>query len=85
MKEAERLKEALNFAAQKHEGQYRIGGQPYITHPKEVAEMLGRQGYDIDYQIAGLFHDLLEDTDADEAEIESIGGKEVLEAVKRLT
>lgn len=40
---------------------------------------------DEDYQIAGLFHDLLEDTDATAEEILTLGGEQVLEAVKRLT
>lgn len=76
---------ALKFTAKKHEGQYRIGGLPYITHPEAVAEILRDKGYNEDYQIAGLFHDLLEDTYADESEIEQLGGKEVLTAVKLLT
>lgn len=80
-----RFDTALEFATKKHEGQYRIGGLPYISHPIEVASILRNQGYSEDYQIAGLFHDLLEDTDATEAEIEALGGAEVLTAVKLLT
>ena len=76
---------ALEFAAMKHEGQVRKGGAPYITHPVAVAEMLKERGYGLDYQIAGLFHDLLEDTDATEAEIAALGGEDVLAAVKLLT
>lgn len=76
---------ALSFATQKHDGQYRKGGLPYITHPVAVAEKLEQKGYGEEYILAGLFHDLLEDTDATEAEIEQIGGVAVLEAVKLLT
>ena len=76
---------ALDFARAKHAGQYRFGGSPYIVHPKAVAEDLKRRGYGRDYYIAALFHDLLEDTDAAEAEIEAIGGLAVLRAVKLLT
>lgn len=76
---------ALAFATQKHEGQVRIGGLPYITHPVAVAEMVQKKGYGIDYVITGLFHDLLEDTDATEQEILDIGGNKVLQAVKLLT
>lgn len=85
MNSQENYEKALSFATKKHEGQYRIGGTPYISHPIAVAEHLREQGYDLDYQIAGLFHDLLEDTDATEQEIEELAGKEVLEAVKRLS
>jgi (p)ppGpp synthase/HD superfamily hydrolase len=81
----DRFKEALNYASKHHAGQTRIGGEHYVTHPMAVAEMLRNQGYGTDYQIAGLFHDLLEDTDATEEMIELIGGHKVLEAVKLLT
>ena len=85
MKFSEKYNKAYDFAAKKHKGQFRIGGLPYISHPESVAEILRENGYDEDYQIAGLFHDLLEDTDAKESEILELGGKNVLEAVKLLT
>ena len=85
MTDTDRYNAALDFATKKHEGQLRIGGAPYITHPVEVAAILREKGYGTDYQIAGLFHDLLEDTDATEQEIEELGGKEVLTAVKLVT
>ena len=80
-----RLQKAFLFAGEKHEGQYRKGGLPYITHPLAVAEMVKDWGYDEDVQIAALFHDLLEDTDAAEADIVRLGGEEVLRIVKLLT
>lgn len=80
-----RISEAYKFAEKKHKGQFRMGGEPYITHPAAVAEMLRQQGYNEDYQITALFHDLLEDTDASEEEIAAIGGNDVLAAVKLLT
>ncbi len=85
MTDEERYSKALEFATEKHNGQLRKGGEPYITHPIAVAEMLRNRGFGIDYQITGLFHDLLEDTDATETEIEALGGEKVLEAVKLLT
>ena len=78
-------REALEYAKKKHEGQFRIGGAPFITHPIAVAEILQKDGYQTEYQIAGIFHDLLEDTDALEQDILEIGGEDVLNAVKLVT
>lgn len=77
--------QALRFATEKHEGQFRIGGDAYITHPMAVADILAGWGMDESHCIAGLFHDLLEDTDATEEEILRLGGEEVLHCVKLLT
>lgn len=85
MKPSKRLEAAIQFAARKHAGQERIGGEPYISHPMAVAQLLKEGGYDEEYQIAGLFHDLLEDTDATEDEIAAYGSLQILEAVKLLT
>lgn len=85
MQNSERIKAALDFAAKKHQGQKRIGGDDYITHPVAVCEIVKRQGYGEDYQITALFHDLLEDTDATSEEILSYSNPEVLEAVRLLT
>lgn len=85
MNNYKKYNEALKFATLKHKGQFRKGGLPYITHPIAVAQKLQEKGYDEDYIISGLFHDLLEDTDATEEEIRNLGGDKVLEAVKLLT
>lgn len=76
---------ALSFATAKHDGQFRIGGEPYISHPVAVSEYVNEWGCGIDYRITALFHDLLEDTDATKEEIQELGGEKVLEAVKLLT
>lgn len=85
MGESESLNLALEYAKSKHQGQKRIGGDDYITHPVAVCEIVKNQGFDQDCQIAALFHDLLEDTDATEEEILRYGNPEILEAVKLLT
>ena len=85
MFESERVQRALDFATQKHKGQKRIGGEDYITHPIAVYEMVKAQGYDEDFQITALFHDLLEDTNTTEEEILAYGNQNVLTAVKLLT
>ncbi len=79
------LDEAVEFAAKKHSGQFRIGGSEYITHPIAVANYLKEKGLPSSYQLAGLFHDLLEDTDATEDEIISHSNEEVYRSVVLLT
>lgn len=85
MSESENIQRAIAFATEKHKGQKRRGGSEYITHPIAVYEDVKGQGYGEDYQIAALFHDLLEDTDATEGEILSLSNQSVLTAVKLLT
>ena len=85
MTDREHFEAALAFATQKHQGQFRIGGAPYISHPIAVAGIVQKWGYDLSYRITALFHDLLEDTDAKPEEILALGGQDVLEAVELLT
>lgn len=76
---------ALAFATRKHEGQYRIGGLAFITHPVAVAAIVREKGGDDDAVVTALFHDLLEDTDATEEEILRFGNEKILRSVKLLT
>lgn len=85
MVDKKNIQHALEYAKEKHKGQKRIGGDDYITHPVAVCEIVKNQGFDENYQIVALFHDLLEDTDATEKEILEYGNGEILEAVKLLT
>lgn len=82
---SEQFDKALAYARQMHQGQYRTGGKEYITHPIAVAEILAKHGYDEDYQICGLFHDLLEDTEADKETIAHLSSNDILHAVELLT
>lgn len=85
METSVRYVKALEFAREKHKNQYRIGGAEYITHPIGVAEIIREQGYSEDYQIAALFHDMFEDTDATEEEVLFYGNQAILDAVKAVT
>ena len=84
MNKEEKLAKAIAFAAEKHANQKRKDGTPYIFHPLAVAELLKRYDYDIDYQVAGVLHDVLEDTDATDEEVKAFG-EDIYEAVKLVT
>ena len=75
----------LDYIKQKHGNQQRKQGTPYYLHPIEVSKILKEKGFGEDYQIAGLFHDLLEDTETTYEEILNISNKEIAEAVKLVT
>ena len=78
------LLKAIAYAYKKHEGQTRIGGKPYITHPVAVAKILEQKGFTTPYLLTGLFHDLKEDTNATDEEIREYG-EDILIAVNLLT
>jgi len=74
---------ALTFAALAHKGQTRKGTDiPYITHPYAVGMILCEQKCDTDSIIAGILHDVLEDTPVTEQEIRNLFGTEITAIVK---
>ena len=79
------LNRAYVYAMKKHGGQLRTSGDPYYSHPIEVAGILTKFKLDSTSIIAGLLHDTVEDTDATEEDILKYGSPEILEAVKLLT
>ena len=80
-----KLDNYIEFIKEKHKGQTRIQGTPYYMHPLEVSNILYEKGFSIEYQIAGLFHDLLEDTNTTYEEIVAISNKEIADVVKLVT
>lgn len=72
---------AINYATEKHYGQKRLDGKPYITHPLAVAERV--EG--IPERIVAILHDVLEDTDATVVELYKEFGAEIAIAVMFLT
>jgi GTP pyrophosphokinase len=57
-----RIREAYRFSDEAHLGQYRSSGEPYISHPIAVAEILAGWRLDADCLMAALLHDVIEDT-----------------------
>ena len=83
--EVVRLEEAIDYATIKHDGQFRKSGEKYITHPLRVAGILIKWGMDIDSVIAGVLHDVVEDTETPLADIEEKFGKNVAFLVDGVT
>jgi guanosine-3',5'-bis(diphosphate) 3'-pyrophosphohydrolase len=79
------IEEAYNFALKKHEGQFRKSGHPYITHLIEVAFILAELTAGPSTIIAGLLHDVVEDTDVTVSEIDKMFGKDVAMIVDSVT
>src|SRR5947199_186517 len=80
-KDVARLEEAYRFSEAAHAGQTRQSGDPYISHPLAVAEILA--GWHLDGQtlVAALLHDVTEDTSVTKDEISDTFGKPVAELV----
>jgi GTP pyrophosphokinase len=71
------ITEAYEYSAKAHEGQQRRSGDPYITHPVAVAEILAGLHLDADSIKAALLHDVVEDTPSTLAEIQTRFGEDV--------
>ncbi len=76
---------ALCFAAQMHGDQVDKNNQPYIWHPIRVAQGLKQAGYAETYQVVGLLHDTVEDTEATLEQIEEKFGYVVWGGVEAMT
>jgi len=76
---------AYIFSARVHDGQVRLSGEPYLSHPLEVAGILAEMNLDPVSIAAGLLHDVVEDTHASPEEIETTFGPEVQHIVAGVT
>ncbi len=72
----ERINRAYRLAEEKHRDQKRRSGEPYIIHPLSVAAILVGLGMDTESVMAGLLHDVVEDTDCTVEQISREFGKE---------
>lgn len=68
---------AYDVAAKMHEGQLRKSGEPYLIHPMAVVKILAELGMDEDTLVAGLLHDVVEDTEYTSEQLRQEFGEEV--------
>ncbi len=68
---------AYDVAAKMHEGQLRKSGEPYLIHPMAVVKILAELGMDEDTLVAGLLHDVVEDTEYTNEQLRQEFGEEV--------
>lgn len=79
------IKRAFLYANEKHLGQQRKSGEPYIVHPRDVAITLAEYQVDPNTIVSGLLHDIIEDTETTYEEVKEIFGEEVADIVEGLT
>jgi len=79
------IERAYRFAAEAHEGQKRLSGDDFISHPLSVARILADLGLDTTTLVVALLHDTVEDTDVTLEQLEESFGSEVARLVDGLT
>lgn len=76
---------AYIYSARVHEGQVRLSGEPYLSHPLEVANILANMKLDMESIAAALLHDVIEDTPATKEDISDMFGPGVAHIVEGVT
>ena len=79
------VRKAYELAAQAHEGQKRLSGEPYIMHPLNVAIILSKLGMDDASVIAAILHDTVEDTKMTYNDVKAAFGQTVADLVEGVT
>src|ERR1700723_1996629 len=79
------LRRAYYFAAEEHKGQIRLSGEPYLSHPVEVAHLLADMKLDVTSLCAALLHDVVEDTKQPIEKITEQFGADVARLVEGVT
>ncbi|HDI79242.1 MAG TPA: bifunctional (p)ppGpp synthetase/guanosine-3',5'-bis(diphosphate) 3'-pyrophosphohydrolase [Desulfobacteraceae bacterium] len=79
------IEKAYVYSAKVHQGQVRLSGLPYLSHPLEVAYILTKMKMDVTTITSGLLHDTLEDTQATYEELVELFGREVAQIVEGVT
>lgn len=81
----ELIEKAYVFSAKAHQGQIRLSGEPYLSHPLEAAYILAQLKMDVVCIAAGLLHDAVEDSDTTLEEIRELFGEETATIVDGVT
>ena len=79
--ECDQVHTAFIVAEKAHREQKRLSGEPYVTHPIEVAKILAEFHLDLETLQAGLLHDILEDTKITKEELIGLFGNKVAQLV----
>ncbi|MGH9691116.1 MAG: RelA/SpoT family protein [Candidatus Acidiferrales bacterium] len=79
------LRRAYDFAAEQHKSQVRLSGEPYLSHPVEVAHLLADMKLDVTSLCAALLHDVIEDTKIPLEKIAGEFGPDVARLVEGVT
>ena len=79
------IRRAYIFSAKEHKGQLRASGEPYLTHPLEVSNILAEMKMDATTVSVGLLHDVVEDTLVSLEQVETMFGPEVAHIVGGVT
>lgn len=83
--DVEVIRQAYAFVREKHQGQTRASGEPYVTHVQEVAFLATKLRLDVPSVATALLHDTVEDTDVTLQVIQNQFGKEIAELVDGVT
>src|SRR6202030_2992034 len=81
----ELLRRAFDFAAEQHKTQTRLSGEPFLSHPVEVAHLLADMRLDVTALCAALLHDVIDDTKIPLTQIDEIFGADVARLVEGAT
>src|SRR5581483_6238605 len=79
------IKRAYEFSAEKHKNQKTATGEPYVSHPVEVAHIIADLKLDVPSVATGLAHDTVEDTLTTPGQLEAIFGTEIANLVDGVT